>query len=266
MMENNTHPSKRWEKEDIEEQKNFSEANLIERAISQNEIKNLEVPEYYSSTDRNLELMDQASDLIVQNEKWLDYDVWKEKNDTGKRVALDRASSHLQQVYKHPRPPLLIEEKSKDGELGHYAPEKWKIGMFAGEKTAFGGKLFGEDPREAFRTYCHEYRHSYQEAQILAYKRGFATDEPKEIVEIWAENWDNYIDAPDKKLAETDYEKYKEGYENYKNQPIEKDAIEFANLMNKRVYYRFSNPEEYTRYCEEKEKFAKFNHYKKDYS
>ena len=258
MKKNSNHPSERLERDNIEKQNNFIEAKSIEKAISRNEIKSLNNSEYYSSKDKNIELIDQASDLIVKNE-WLNPEIWKNlKEPEAKRVALERTGEKLSKIFKNPKPPLFVYEKSKKGELGHYKPEEWKIRMFAGEKTKFGDKLFGDDPRAALRTYCHEFRHSYQEEQILAYKKGFSTDENREKLELWADNWKHYIEAPDDKLAEIDYERYQRDYEKYKNQPIEKDADEFADLMTKRVYYRFSNEEEFAKW-DEKEKFAKFN-------
>jgi len=247
MKKNSDYPSERLERDDIEKQKNFIEAKSIEKALSRNEIKSLDNPENYPSKDKNIELIDQAGDLIVKNEEWLNPKVWKDKNDNEKRWALEHTGEQLGKIFKHPNPPLFVQENSKEGELGHYNPEEWKIRMFAGEKTKFKDKLFG---------------HSYQEEQVLAYKRGFSTDVNKESVEMWSKNWDNYLEAPDDNDAKVDYEKYQKEYENYKKQPIEKDANEFADLITKRVYYRFSNPEEFAQY-EENEKFARFNHKRK---
>jgi len=227
MKKNGNLPLGKFERDNPERQKGFVEA------LSRNEIKNLDNPEHYSSVEKNINRIDQVSDNIAEN-KWLNPEIWKKKNINDKRWDLEHTGEQLRKIFKHPNPPLFVQEKSKEGELGHYNPEEWKIRMFAGEKTKFKDKLFG----------------------------GFATEENKEVVGIWAKNWENYIDAPDDKLIEIDYEKYQKEYENYKNQPIEKDANEFADLITKRVYYRFSNPEEFAQY-EENEKFARFKHKRK---
>jgi hypothetical protein len=261
MKKNGNLPLGRFERDNTERQKGFVEAKSIEKALSRNEIKNLNNPEHYSSVEKNISRIDQVSDDIAEN-KWLNPEIWEKKNINDKRWDLEHTGEQLRKIFKHPNPPLFVQEKSKEGELGHYNPDEWKIRMFAGEKTKFKDKLFGDDPRVALHTYCHEFRHSYQEEQVLAYKKGFATEENKEVVGVWAKNWENYIDAPDDKLIEIDYEKYQKEYENYKNQPIEKDANEFADLITKRVFYRFSNPEEFAQY-KENEKFARFKYKRK---
>jgi len=243
------------ERDNVEEQNKRVENNTIERAMSRREIENLNRTEYHSIKD--VELLDKASNKLAKNE-WLNPDIWKNKDDTEKRWALEHVGEDLRKIYKQPNPPLFVSDKSKEGELAYYNPEEWEIRMFKNEKTRWGDKLFGKDPREALNTYCHEFRHSYQEEQIQAYKKGFATAENGEKVEIWADNWKHYIEAPDDKLKEIDYERYQKEYEKYRSQPIEKDADRFADLMTKRVYYRFSNAEEFAK-MEEKEKFAKFN-------
>jgi len=247
------------ERDNIEEQNKRIENNSIEKVMSRREIENLNKTKYYSK--RDVELLDKASNELANND-WLNPDVWKNKTDMEKSWALEHAGEDLRKVYHHPNPPLLISDKNKESELGHYNPEEWEIKMFKNKKNKMGEKLFGEDPREALYTYCHEFRHSYQEEQIQAYKKGFSIDENEEKVGKWADNWKSYINAPDDKLARIDYERYQREYERYKNQPIEEDANRFADLITKRVYHRFSLLEEFAE-MEKKEKIAKVINKKK---
>jgi len=243
------------ERDNVEEQNKRVENKTIENAMSQRDIEKLNRTEYHSN--KEIELLDKASNKLAKNE-WLNPDIWKNMDDIGKRIALEHVGEDLREIYKQPNPPLFVSDKSEEGELAYFDPKEWKIAMFKNEESKLGGKLFGEDPRGALNAYCHEFRHSYQEEQIQEYKKGFSTDENREKLELWADNWKHYIEAPDDKLAEIDYERYQRDYEKYKNQPIEKDVDEFADLMTKRVYYRFSNAEEFAKW-DEKEKFAKFN-------
>ena len=247
------------ERDNAEEQNKRIENNSIEKAMSRREIENLNKTEYYST--RDVELLDKASNELAKND-WLNPDIWKNKTDMEKRWALEHAGEDLRKIYKQPNPPLFISDKSEERELAHYDPKEWEIRIFKNEKTRWRDKLFGKDPREALHTYCHEFRHSYQEEQINAYEKGFSIGENKEKVAKWADNWKNYIEAPDDKLDVINHERYQKEKNEYENQSIEKDANRFADLITKRVYYRFSNAEEFAK-MEEKEKFAKINNNKK---
>jgi hypothetical protein len=194
---------------------------------------------------------DEAGEKLRQND-WLKPENWKKLNDTEKRVALERAGRQLSDGYHHPDPPLFVISDKGEGKnsLGVYGDgysydkrsdkivgSDYRIELNKDGETRCGGKLFGDDPKEALHTYSHEFRHSYQYEQANRFGNGFHTDNPEQAKE-WAENLRvrDYKQPPDKSLAESDPEKYKREFAEYENQPVERDANHFADEIIDRIY------------------------------
>lgn len=75
--------------------------------------------------------------------------------------------------------------------------------------------LFDSNPEEAMKTIMHETRHAYQDFAINYPDKVYIDDD---TIKAWKENFKHYISP------ELDYEVYC-------NQPLEKDAEDFANRM-----------------------------------
>lgn len=75
--------------------------------------------------------------------------------------------------------------------------------------------LENEDPKEIIMTDLHEIYHDFQDKAV---KMPFSVDVDESIINIWKENFENYISP------EFDYEAYSK-------QPIEVDANDFAALV-----------------------------------
>ena len=184
----------------------------------------------------------------IKNAGWLKPEEWETLTDEEKRIALDReAGRALGEAYDQPTPPLSTEktgsnELEKFGDGFSYDSSEDKIigsdyGIRMNEKgmSERDRKLFGDDPREALETYAHEFRHSYQAEQARAFDKGLKTDDQERARE-WSENMKDYKEPPDAALAKTDPERYFQEYETYRNQPVEKDAREFASNLTDKVY------------------------------
>lgn len=179
---------------------------------------------------------------------WMKPEKWKNLSNDEKSWALRHSGEALRDTYHTPDPPLYT-EKSASNQLGEYGdgyysdplnPEKY-VGSDYGIRMNEEGiadrdkKLFGDDPKVAFETFAHEFRHSYQTEQTHAFDKGFKTDNPEKAKE-WSENLKAYKNPPNPELAEANPEKYFEEYEEYRNQPVEKDAREFAKNLSARIY------------------------------
>ncbi|WP_027296441.1 hypothetical protein [Robinsoniella sp. KNHs210] len=101
-------------------------------------------------------------------------------------------------------------EKPKDGMItnGYYTDSKNRVSInsyiidtYTPEKSYF-----------LFTTITHEMRHAYQHAAV-DHPTDYQVD--KDTINSWKDNFKNYISSDD-------------GYENYRNQPVESDAREFA--------------------------------------
>lgn len=191
--------------------------------------------------------LDEAGEKMRQND-WLKSENWRRLDDTEKRVALDRAGHQLSETYHHPEPPLFVTSDGDRTSLGAYgdgysydkASDKvvgsdYRIELNKEGETRCGGKLFGDDPKEALHTYSHEFRHSYQCEQAHAFEQNLYCDNPEQA-EMWSENLRDYKQPPDKSLAESDPERYQREFTAYKNQPVERDANQFADEVTNRTY------------------------------
>ena len=205
----------------------------------------------YLTTDTPYAIEQKRLSLTAENiEKieWMKPEEWKNLSNNEKTWALRHSGEALGDAYHTPDAPLYT-EKAASNELGEYGdgyysdpsnPEKY-VGSDYGIRMNEEGiadrdnKLFGDDPKVAFETFAHEFRHSYQVEQAHAFDKGFITDNPEKAKE-WSENLKNYENSPAPELARTNPEKYFEEYESYRNQAVEKDARAFAKDLSTRIY------------------------------
>ena len=191
--------------------------------------------------------LSQATENIEKIE-WMKPEKWKNLSNNEKTWTLRHSGEALGDAYHTPDAPLYT-EKAASNELGGYGdgyysdplnPEKY-VGSDYGIRMNEEGianrdkKLFGDDPKVAFETFAHEFRHSYQVEQAHAFDKGFITDNPEKAKE-WSENLNNYENPPASELARTNTEKYFEEYKRYRNQAVEKDARAFAKDLSSRIY------------------------------
>jgi len=164
-------------------------------------------------------------------------DEWRELHDPlARRYVLDRAGRELQGVYGSPRPPLLPVERIPENHHGAYSDERWT--MTVNERL-----LDSDDPAAALETYLHEYRHSYQRLEVERLDSPIRPDNLESAME-WEANLrlEGYKGAPDDHLAATDRVRYEELFREYEEQPVERDAREFAREIVERVYREKGGP------------------------
>lgn len=172
-----------------------------------------------------------VSRLAVLDE--LRNDHWKELDTDEKAHVLNSVGNILSEVYGVPRPPLLVKDLVNPHAQGSYGDgyvlnqqadsvEGADYGIQlneAGEREQ--GKLFGDDAALALETYAHEFRHSYQAEQVLRMRKPpfrNLVDNPEA-----ARHWQHKYIPPHV------------DFESYRNQPVEVDARQFAELLVSRL-------------------------------
>jgi hypothetical protein len=178
--------------------------------------------------------MRQAGEQIRSEADWMRPEKWRGLDNDQKRIALEHSGRQMSQAFSTPEPPLFLERYRPEAQ-GSYDDGDYRISMNEAGITQRDKALFGDDPREALNTYTHEFRHSYQKEQSLAYEKNFKTDDSVKARE-WAENYQNYAPPPDSKMAETEPARYQKEYQDYHDQPVEKDAMTFADKLVSEVY------------------------------
>ncbi len=91
------------------------------------------------------------------------------------------------------------------------------------------GQIADDDPREAVDTIAHEGRHAYQ------YDCASRPDQHPEVSPQTADAWRENFKPENYKKAETD------GYEEYRYQPIEADAHDYADKVTEEMYGKESS-------------------------
>jgi hypothetical protein len=158
-------------------------------------------------------------------------DAWRDLHDpVARRYALDRAGRELEQVYGSPRPPVLPADHAPENHHGMYSDERWT--MTVNERL-----LDSDDPAPALETYLHEYRHSYQRLDIERLNSPIQPDSVENAVG-WEANLRSgrYKEAPEDGLALANPERYERLFREYEEQPVERDAREFAREITERLY------------------------------
>ncbi|MFX1355111.1 MAG: hypothetical protein ACFFGP_14245 [Promethearchaeota archaeon] len=209
------------------------------------------LPSVTDASDLEEARLDAAAQRLKKIE-WLKPEKWAQLDTYEKVVALNTAGRELSKVYDHPKPPLLVKDMRDPDLLGTYG-DGYRFNSDTGEieGAEYGitmnragevdyEKLLGDDPAVALQTYAHEFRHGYQWEQASLcdspqlFKR-VAVDDPDRARQ-WADNLPKYISAPSREMAESDPQRYLHQLEAYQNQPVERDATDFAKKLVRRVY------------------------------
>ena len=172
--------------------------------------------------------LDTAAQRLSQIE-WLKPEAWNQLDEYQRRVALDLTGRELADIYECPNPPLLAGPLAEDMDpnlLGAYDDEEYYIAENLGAEIDYG-RLLGDDPAAALRTYAHEFRHTYQHYQASLYESGqlFISRQVHDVDK--AREWS--VNLQDYKAADDDYD-------TYYNQPVERDARDFAEKLVRRIY------------------------------
>ena len=180
--------------------------------------------------------LDEASEKLRQIDG-LRPEVWQKMDLDERRAVMNQAGEALESTYHTPRPPLDVQDFGNPAALGSYGdgyqynPDTgsvegadYKISM--NEQGVRGDQaLLCDDPREALRTYAHEFRHSYQSEQATRWEKP---------------QFRNLVDTPDEasdwSVNNRNYVRPEEGYEAYRSQPVERDARAFADALVESVY------------------------------
>lgn len=183
--------------------------------------------------ERAAEQLKQMDELRPQN--------WREMDIYERRVTLDRVGRVLSDVYEHPSPPLIIEDMGNPATQGAYG-DGYRFNVRSGEVegsdygirmneealTERDQKLLGDNPKEALRTYAHEFRHSYQREQVNAYEKWTFRNSVDDLdtARTWSENFRNY-QSPGI---------FGDNFDAYYQQPVEADARAFADRVVRKTY------------------------------
>lgn len=147
----------------------------------------------------------------------LKQDQWAAMDATERTWTLRHAGDAIAKEHASPNPTLFVEELP-DGESGHYDPA-------TGEMRIDTALVESDDPRDALKTYLHEFRHSYQNETDLAYEKNMITVAPTEKAAEWTANEREGYRVPPEVSFET-----------YAGQPMEADSRSFADDVIRKLY------------------------------
>lgn len=151
---------------------------------------------------------------------------WEETKDpVARKYLLEGVGREMMAIHEAPPGPLQPKEMAPN-ELGAYTDEGFRTDLNEGQ-------LREDDPRDALKTYLHEYRHAEQHYEVQK-SHGFAWQsvdpERSSAVEY---NQDHYIEPP---------EDNQPGAENiqaaYERQLVETDANRFAATTTDEILER----------------------------
>ena len=156
---------------------------------------------------------------------------WREMSMERRRVALNRAGRALMDAYDCPNPPLITRELPEDDRtvtLGEYEDGATIHNLQGDYALRVNEKLLqDDDPREALKTYIHEFRHAYQSEMATRYEKP---------------QFRNWVHEPEAAAKWSEarrggtYVRPEEDYEKYRRQGVEQDARDFAEELIRRVY------------------------------
>lgn len=144
---------------------------------------------------------------------------WAGLDETRREAYLRQVGQRLSDAYECPAPPFIGVKMPEVGNgvlLGEHSDPEYI--------TRLNRELIqSTNPDEALRTYCHEFRHAYQ--QEMAGRQGTAFshlchDETQAA--SWGNNFKNYV-------------RYEDDPVGYEAQPVERDAREFSDRMMEKV-------------------------------
>ncbi len=159
----------------------------------------------------------------IKQENWQDYDPKR------RHYELEQVGRYLRDAYECPDPPLIEKNFPEyDGKtlLGFYQDGADIDNPDGDYRMALNERVLNSnDAKEAVKTYCHEYRHAYQLEMVNRYEKPQFANlvHDKTEAEKWHKNFQDYKHQDD-------------DYEQYLNQPVEKDAREFSEKIVRQIY------------------------------
>lgn len=179
----------------------------------------------------------------LRDQEWLQPERWEKLDESERRAALSDAGRSLRDTYECADPPVLpkdFPEYSGGKLLGFYADGATKGAPDGDYELALNKDLMAEgDPREALGNYLHEFRHAYQHEMATRYEkpqfRNFVHD--VKLAEEWSANFHDYQESPPEGMAQDD-PAFRDLFDRYENQPVERDAREFSQRLLRELYRR----------------------------
>ena len=142
---------------------------------------------------------------------------WAEITLPERTEALRCVGRELREEHGTPEPMMLVEDLP-EGELGRYDPS-------TGEMKVDTSLVESDDPREAVRTYVHEFRHGFQDETDSAYRNRLGyVNAPTDEVLKWTANERDYKVPPETP------------FETYEKQPLEADSRRYSDEVIRRLY------------------------------
>lgn len=206
--------------------KRFEQINL-----SPDEVAKLRGSEHLEKVTEKLTAEDRLENVTkslkglesIKQENWQSYDPIR------RHYELEQVGRYLRDAYECPDPPLIEKNFPEyDGKtlLGFYQDGADIDNLDSDYRMVLNEKLLNSnEAKEVIKTYCHEYRHAYQLEMVNRNdKPPFANlVHDKSEAEKWSKNF-------------KDYKHPRDDYEQYLNQPVEKDAREFSEQIVRQLY------------------------------
>lgn len=152
---------------------------------------------------------------------------WRVADSSDRQHAIREANRALAESFGRPSPEVIFVGTGDKLELSRRTEGQWSGYDRSGQPyfieiaARFLDKTREPEPREAVNTICHEYRHVYQR-EVLRDELNPA--EPGSPEASWAKNFDDgYVD-------------YRENFDAYESQPVERNSRKFADDICRRLY------------------------------
>ena len=192
----------------------------------------------HSETER----LESAAEQISKMEQ-LRPDVWSRLTETQKEWSLRRVGEKLSRVYECPAPPFIA-SSLPPGRAGGYSDWNYLTRLDHQE-------IRSNDVHEALDSYCHEFRHAYQNEQAGRYDSGYLHRQEFHLRSYRSET-EGRFNSPFRHLCHDEAkaaqwaENLRPGNyvssdvdpERYRGQPVEKDAWDFAGRITDAVRRR----------------------------
>lgn len=179
----------------------------------------------------------------LRGNDWLQPEHWRGLNEYERRAALVSAGRVLRDSYGCADAPVIpkdFAEYSGGTLLGFYADGASKDSPTGDYELAVNNKLMAsDDPRQTLETYLHEFRHAYQHEMAARFDKpqfeGLVHD--PDLAAEWSRNFrgNNYKEGPPPEMP-AEHPDYRRLFEEYENQPVERDAREFAQRLLREIY------------------------------
>jgi len=140
---------------------------------------------------------------------------WADASQEERLATLQKAENGAANIQGRDPMPVTLDTEARPEEKGYYDGERIRIGEYS---------LNNDDVSEVANTLAHEGRHAYQDYAIE--HPGFHSD--GDDVRSWRENMQpgNYVEPDDQRF----------NYDEYRNQPIERDAFRYGDTIEQGVY------------------------------